>query len=115
MFPPGWPGVALISLRLSVALALLADLHDARHEVGGYLYAAAISLALSLSAGLLTPIGACVALAAHAAIWSRVGVSNTAQATIVTLDALALALLGPGAYSIDAYRFGRRMLVLPPS
>jgi hypothetical protein len=35
-------------------------------------------------------------------------------AAIAILNALALALIGPGAYSIDARRFGRRIVVLPP-
>jgi len=26
---------------------------------------------------------------------------------------LAIALLGPGAFSIDSYRFGRREIVIP--
>jgi hypothetical protein len=33
---------------------------------------------------------------------------------VLSLDALALALLGPGAYSVDSRRFGRRLVVLPP-
>jgi hypothetical protein len=41
-----------------------------------------------------------------------------ADALVVTLvpaiDALALALLGPGAYSLDSRRYGRRVVVLPP-
>src|SRR5262249_16919005 len=114
MFPPGWPGLALLSLRLSVALALLADIHGLREAIAGWIYAAVISLAVCLGAGLATPVSACVALTAHVVIWSCVGVGNPASATIVTLDALALALLGPGAYSIDAYRFGRRVVVFPP-
>jgi hypothetical protein len=113
MFPPGWPGLALLSLRLSVAVALLLDLHDVR-PLGGWIYAAAMLLAVSLGAGLLTPIGACLALTAHVVIWSTVDIRNPGLAAIVTFDALALALLGPGAYSIDAYRFGRRVVVLPP-
>ncbi len=32
---------------------------------------------------------------------------------MASLDALALAWLGPGAYSIDAYRFGRRVTGAP--
>jgi hypothetical protein len=34
---------------------------------------------------------------------------------IIGLDALALALVGPGAYSVDSYLFGRRLIVLPPN
>jgi len=33
---------------------------------------------------------------------------------MICFDALALALLGPGAYSLDAYRYGRRLITLPP-
>jgi hypothetical protein len=31
----------------------------------------------------------------------------------VAADALALAMLGPGAHSIDAWLFGRREIVIP--
>ena len=31
-----------------------------------------------------------------------------------SLDAAALAMLGPGAYSLDARRFGRRVIHFPP-
>jgi len=38
---------------------------------------------------------------------------NDGATVVVIVDALALALLGPGAYSIDARRFGRRLVELP--
>jgi hypothetical protein len=31
----------------------------------------------------------------------------------VIVDAIALALLGPGAHSIDAWLFGRREIIIP--
>ena len=34
-------------------------------------------------------------------------------AILVIVDGLALALLGPGAHSIDAYLFGRREIIIP--
>ena len=34
-------------------------------------------------------------------------------AILVFVDGLALALLGPGAHSIDAYLFGRREIIIP--
>ncbi len=37
-----------------------------------------------------------------------------AIAIVVSLDVIALALLGPGAYSIDSFRFGRHLVVVPP-
>ena len=34
-------------------------------------------------------------------------------AILLIVDGLALALLGPGAHSIDAYLFGRREIIIP--
>jgi hypothetical protein len=67
----------------------------------------------TLSAGLLTPIAAVLApvlrlFDPHSAIMGTEGVLY-----VTLLSALALAMLGPGAYSIDAYRFGQRAVVLP--
>jgi hypothetical protein len=46
--------------------------------------------------------------------WVNLGNHDMAVHAVAILDALALALLGPGAYSVDAYRFGRRIVVPPP-
>jgi hypothetical protein len=34
-------------------------------------------------------------------------------AALVVIDAIALAMLGPGAHSIDAHLFGRREIIIP--
>jgi len=39
--------------------------------------------------------------------------ANWQGAGLVAADALALAMLGPGAHSIDAWLFGRREIVIP--
>ena len=66
--------------------------------------------------GYLTPIAAAAALVYHMLVGIDLGTG--ADALVVTLvpaiDALALALLGPGAYSLDSRRYGRRVVVLPP-
>ena len=36
---------------------------------------------------------------------------STTWAAVISLDAIALALVGPGGYSVDAYLFGRRVVV----
>ena len=76
--------------------------------------AAAILLSLAVSAGCMTPIAAVLALVFHAAVWSALGAGSAVVPIIISLDAIALALLGPGAYSFDSYRFGRRVVLLSP-
>lgn len=114
MFPPGWPGIGLLLLRSSVAIALLAEAYLHRQELPGWVHGAAVLLAVSLITGYLTPIAAAIALLFHVLVWSRLGVGGAALAVVVSLEIIALALLGPGEYSVDAYRFGRRVVVLPP-
>jgi uncharacterized membrane protein YphA (DoxX/SURF4 family) len=117
MFPPGLPGVALLLLRVSVAMALLADNYAHRDGLPGWFHALAILISLVISVGYLTPVAAAAALLLHALIWLTLGavVDGLTVTLILSLDAVALALLGPGAYSLDSRRFGRRLVVLPPS
>lgn len=114
MFPAGLPGLALLLVRISVALALLITDFAHRHALPDWIHGLAALIAIALSMGYLTPIAAATALAFHALLWLGIGSDSTAVAIIFALDAIALALLGPGAYSIDSYRFGRRVVVLPP-
>jgi len=114
MFPTGLPGLALLFLRASVAFAVVAETYGQAPTTAGWLKAIAVLIAAALSAGYLTPIAAAMAIAYEALVWSGFGIGGAAQAIIVCLDSLALALLGPGTYSIDGYLFGRRVVVLPP-
>jgi len=112
MFPPGLPGIGLLFLRASVAIALLVECFY--HATSVWTQGSALLLSISLLAGFLTPIAATIGLLLHALCWSTLGLDSTAVAAMVSLDMFALAFLGPGAYSVDASRFGRRQLVLPP-
>jgi len=114
MFPPGLPGFALLLMRLSVVLALLLTDYGHRHMLPGWIHGVAILISVALSVGCLTPIAAAAALVFNGLLWFGAGVDSAAEAVIFALDAIALAFIGPGAYSIDAYRFGRRLVVLPP-
>lgn len=116
MFPPGLPGLALLLLRASVAGALLLDNYVHRDALPVWVQGAAILVSLVVSVGYLTPIVAAAALVLHALVWFDVGAGVDAAAVtiVLSLDAVALALLGPGAYSVDSRRFGRRLVVLPP-
>jgi hypothetical protein len=112
MFPLGLPGIGLLLLRFSVAIALLLEGYG--HRQPGWIPAAAILLSIPLFAGYMTPIAAAIGLLFHALTWLTWGGGTAALVSIVSLDITALALLGPGAYSVDASLFGRRIVVLPP-
>lgn len=112
-FPAGLPGFALLLLRVSVAAAAFQsscgyDSHRSPWAIFGMTL-----LALALCTGFLTPI---VALLAVGVQLMRISgaLHSAAPSLVAILVTLALAMLGPGAYSIDARRFGRRVLVLPP-
>jgi hypothetical protein len=115
MFPRGLPGLALLLLRASVAIALLMESYGRGRGLSAWIYGTAWLLSAALCVGYLTPVVTSLALVLQALIWFDFGGDSPAMAVIVFLDALALALLGPGAYSLDSYRFGRRLVVLPPT
>jgi uncharacterized membrane protein YphA (DoxX/SURF4 family) len=114
MFPPGWPGIGLLLLRFSVALSLLAEGIGHRQDLPVWLQASTLLLSLCLFAGYLTPIVAAIGLVIHGVIWWRLHVGAAIE-LVVSLDLIAIALLGPGSYSADAIQFGRRVIVLPPT
>lgn len=115
MFPAGAPGIALLLLRLSVAAMLFID------PAGRVLWPASIWLAvvsfvaaIAVVAGFLTPILAliCGALKVYALIGTAPGIAPLI--VLALLLSFAVAMLGPGAYSLDAKMFGRRVVLLPP-
>ena len=107
--------MGLLSLRSSAAIALLVENYGHRQDPPLWMKSAAIILAITLFAGYLTPLAAAMALLLHGLLWLTLGGGTAAIVLIVSLDILALALLGPGAYSVDAFLFGRRIVVLPRS
>jgi len=79
----------------------------------------ALVCSAGLAVGLLTPgaaMGASVSTVAIAAACASPFVAELATdwrpAAFVAADAIAIAMLGPGAHSIDATLFGRREIVV---
>jgi putative oxidoreductase len=118
-FADGWPGAGLLLLRLFTGVALI---HSGiiRTSVGSPLATVALQIfaviaGVVLMVGFFTPVVG--ALAAIAQVWVAVSQitshlgdpwSAMAQATV----AAGLAMIGPGAWSIDARRFGRKRIDL---
>ena len=103
IFPSGWPGVGLLLLRVSVAAACFQAC--ARRETPGVcLLPALLALCASLCAGALTPLAAVLAAALQLTAAANLPVNHAGLVVITSLEAAALALLGPGAYSVDALR-----------
>jgi len=112
-FPAGAPGWALLLLRASIA-GLFLSFYSARSITGwsGVLLLFEILLAVLLCAGVLVPV--MTTLLCILQVWLIYGDVNQRHVCecFLVLQTIALGLLGPGAYSFDSQRFGRRVLKL---
>lgn len=98
--------MGLLLLRLAVAAALMFD----ALEYSRPMLIVAAGIALSLSLGLLSTITALLVVLMQAAGAVAPGIEPSAPIFVSIAQSLALALLGPGAYSVDARLFGRRLI-----
>jgi putative oxidoreductase len=113
MFPNGWPGRALLLLRLVVGSFLIHDgivgLMAAPQRESIVVHVIATIAGILLLLGLWTPIaGVIIALSET---WIALAGTDHPRGTILMATlGIALAILGPGALSIDARLFGRKRL-----
>lgn len=123
-FPGGRPGLALLLLRVAVGVVLVIQGWLYLTEANAPLIASLVGVAgmlsgLSLVAGYMTPVASGIAglgimgVACTLLPECKTSVFDTRLAVgLAALIALAVALLGPGAFSVDAKLFGRREIVL---
>jgi putative oxidoreductase len=112
-FPNGWPGRGLLVLRFTVGGILLTN-SIAWLESGPHREATASAI-IGIAAGLLMLIGFCTPVGSVLAVisesWTLLINSIKPQTAILLLSiSVAVAMLGPGAWSIDALLFGRHRL-----
>ena len=111
MFPSGWPGVGLLLLRIAVAAkALICAVAD-HGQLLEWAVASLTVLAVLVCIGILTPVVSVLAIIVQLAAARSLGLVDAYDTFVSVLTVAALAALGPGAYSFDACRFGRRIVL----
>jgi putative oxidoreductase len=109
-FANGWPGIGLLLQRLLIAAALL---HFGMSHLNGTSDLASIVLSLiGAAAGILLLIGLWTpvvgSLIAAVQMWIAFSYAGDPWTSIMlAILAATLAIIGPGAWSIDARLFGR--------
>ena len=125
-FPGGRAGVGLLLLRIALgaelawsSYALLSPWPNAKARVAG-IAVLILASGISLTLGFLTMLSsACAALLSLGllASWLPVPAMEVdafrLSSAFAAIIALSLAFIGPGAFSIDARRYGRREIVIP--
>ena len=108
-FAPGWPGAGLLLMRLVAGFCLV--IHGFEKLVGPSDHSSvfglcAIAIGLLLLAGLWTPIAGSLAVAL--AMWNVISTRPKDPSACILMATIgaALALIGPGAWSVDARLFG---------
>ena len=125
-FPDGLPGIGLLLLRVGAAVVLIvhgaACLVERNHPTWGTWAVGALAVLTGafLLIGFMTPLASVLAALDSAGIvlsWlpsprpNVLGAGVAAMLPVVV--ATAVALLGPGAISVDAALFGRREITIP--
>ena len=114
MFPASTAGVALFLLRLQLAAASGLVAAEIFMPVPVWVSIPLYLLSVLLLAGFLTPlVSVASGILCVSTVWLLSSPTNLIFAALA-LTSLALAFIGPGAYSIDARLFGRRTIIRDP-
>lgn len=112
VFPGGVTGAALLLLRAAVTISLIV-LPCGGFPLQSWPAVACYLLALTISIGFCTRIASLLAVAMTVAMALAIDHAMSLALVNHALDAVVLAMIGPGAASVDARLFGRRTLHLP--
>jgi putative oxidoreductase len=113
-FPDGWPGRGLLLLRLGAGVPLIyLGIHGLSESLGEPITVARdlteSAGGVLLLAGLWTPLAG--AMIAIQELWIAFSMhfSQHGQHVFLAVLSAGLAMLGPGAWSVDARLFGRKV------
>lgn len=115
IFPTGMAGVALLVLRCVVALALIVETCSLSALGWAHILDELVALVgLFLFLGFLTPYCAALCCVLELAFLVANGIPSGFQLGMSAMTAASMVPLGPGAYSLDARFFGRKLIKIPP-
>src|SRR5579863_7747024 len=115
MFPAGVPGVGLLLLRISIGIVLLLKAFPGGDVNGSWwLTTGLLVLATALLIGIYTPVTCILSVLVQVSALISAQGEATVQSGCLALITISTGLLGPGAFSVDAVLFGRR-LIPPPN
>lgn len=125
-FPDRGPGAGLLLLRGAVGAIVAIQgafyVFEARPDATATITVGwlALLVGVMLVVGVLTPVAGLTAMlvgALGASTWLPLPPMDSFDGWMASVFfgvvSLAIALLGPGAFSLDAYLFGRREIVIP--
>ena len=119
-FAGGWPGAGILLLRLLTAAALIhfgiTSLLEAPPSASAVLQIIGAVAGILLLIGLWTPVAGALAAIVKMSIALSRFLSHSGDPWIAILQAVlgaVLAMVGPGAWSIDARLFGRKRIEMP--
>jgi putative oxidoreductase len=119
-FASGWPGIGLLLLRLLTGAALInfgiASLRESPPLATVVLQIIGVGAGILLLVGLWTPAAGTLAAILKVSIAFSRFLSHSGDPWIAVVQAVlgaVLAMVGPGAWSIDARLFGRKRVDFP--